>query len=127
VLKEIAGAPAIPAPGLHHFLTPSQFILGRRRPPCPRGSGWNWRQRSQKLGDGRLHRDLVRAPNGRDSDEFKRTARRVAAHLSKLIFHMMLKKRAYTKDSLAQLVSASRFRQSKHQQSQSGFELWLHK
>lgn len=40
---------------------------------------------------------------------------------------MMLKKRAYAKDSLAQLVSALKFMQGEIQQSQTGFELWLHK
>lgn len=49
------------------------------------------------------------------------------AAIIKLTFHTMLKKRAYTKESLAQLVSQSQFRHGDIRLESIGFELWLHK
>ena len=52
---------------------------------------------------------------------------RIDAAITKLIFNTMLKKRAYTKESLAQLVSRSQFRQGDIRLDPIGFELWLRK
>jgi ubiquinone/menaquinone biosynthesis C-methylase UbiE len=49
------------------------------------------------------------------------------AAIIKLTFHTMLKRRAYTKESLAQLVSQSKFRQGDIQLEPIGLELWLRK
>jgi ubiquinone/menaquinone biosynthesis C-methylase UbiE len=51
----------------------------------------------------------------------------IAAAMIKLTFHTMLKKRAYTKDSIAELVSRSKFRQGDVRLDPLGFELWLRK
>lgn len=45
----------------------------------------------------------------------------------KLTFNTMLKKRAYTRESIAQLVAQSRFRHGDIRLDPIGFELWLHK
>jgi len=50
-----------------------------------------------------------------------------AAALIKLTFNTMLKKRAYTRDSIAQLVAQSAFRQGDILLDPIGFELWLRK
>jgi ubiquinone/menaquinone biosynthesis C-methylase UbiE len=47
--------------------------------------------------------------------------------LIKLIFNTMLKKRAYTRDGIAQLAAQSQFRGSDLRMDTIGFELWLHK
>ena len=49
------------------------------------------------------------------------------AAVIKLTFNTMLKKRAYTKESIAQLVSQSRFGQGEVRLEPIGFELWLRK
>jgi ubiquinone/menaquinone biosynthesis C-methylase UbiE len=49
------------------------------------------------------------------------------AAVIKLVFNTMLKKRAYTKESLAQLVAQSKFRQGDFRLDPIGFELWLRK
>jgi ubiquinone/menaquinone biosynthesis C-methylase UbiE len=51
----------------------------------------------------------------------------VNAALIKLIFNTMLKKRAYTREGIAQLASQSQFRQGDLHLNAIGFELWLHK
>jgi ubiquinone/menaquinone biosynthesis C-methylase UbiE len=51
----------------------------------------------------------------------------IDAAITKLIFNTMLKKRAYTRDSLAQLVSQSQFGQGDIRLDPIGFELWLRK
>jgi ubiquinone/menaquinone biosynthesis C-methylase UbiE len=45
----------------------------------------------------------------------------------KLVFNTMLKKRAYTKESMTQLVSQSAFGRAEIRLDQIGFEAWLHK
>jgi ubiquinone/menaquinone biosynthesis C-methylase UbiE len=50
-----------------------------------------------------------------------------SAAIVKLIFNTMLKKRTYTRESLAQLVSQSQFRQGDIRLDPMGFELWLRK
>lgn len=49
------------------------------------------------------------------------------AAIIKLTFNTMLKQRAYTKESLAQLVSQSKFGQGDFRLDPIGFELWLRK
>ena len=49
------------------------------------------------------------------------------AAVIKLTFNTMLKKRAYTKESITQLVSQSRFGQGEVRLEPIGFELWLRK
>jgi ubiquinone/menaquinone biosynthesis C-methylase UbiE len=51
----------------------------------------------------------------------------LSAAIIKLTFSTMLKKRAYTRESLAQLVSQSDFRQGEIRLDPIGFELWLRK
>jgi ubiquinone/menaquinone biosynthesis C-methylase UbiE len=51
----------------------------------------------------------------------------INALIIKWTFHTMLKKRAYTRDSIAQLVSQSEFRQGEIRLDPIGFELWLRK
>jgi hypothetical protein len=46
---------------------------------------------------------------------------------AKLIFNTVLKKRAYTKESITGLVAQSRFGQSEILLDPIGFDLWLHK
>jgi ubiquinone/menaquinone biosynthesis C-methylase UbiE len=50
-----------------------------------------------------------------------------SAGVIKLTFHTMLKKRAYTKEAIAELVSRSQFRQGDVRLDPLGFELWLRK
>jgi hypothetical protein len=45
----------------------------------------------------------------------------------KLTFHTMLKKRAYTKETIAELVARSQFRHGDVRLDPIGFELWLRK
>lgn len=51
----------------------------------------------------------------------------VSGAIIKLTFHTMLKKRAYTRDGLAQLVAQSQFRRGDIRLDPIGFELWLRK
>ena len=51
----------------------------------------------------------------------------ISAAVTKLTFHAMLKKRAYTKDAIADLVARSRFGRGDIRLEPIGFELWLHK
>jgi len=45
----------------------------------------------------------------------------------RLTFNTVLKKRAYTKDSITELVAQSQFGQGEVRVDPIGFELWLHK
>jgi len=45
----------------------------------------------------------------------------------RLTFNTVLKKRAYTKDSITELVAQSQFGQGEVRIDPIGFELWLHK
>jgi len=49
------------------------------------------------------------------------------AAIIKLTFHTMLKKRAYTRETMAELVSRSAFGQGEIRLDPIGFEAWLHK
>jgi ubiquinone/menaquinone biosynthesis C-methylase UbiE len=51
----------------------------------------------------------------------------IAGAFIKLTFNTMLKKRAYTKESMADLVARSRFRQGDIRLDPMGFEVWLRK
>lgn len=51
----------------------------------------------------------------------------IAGAFIKLTFNTMLKKRAYTKESMAELVARSRFRQGDIRLDPMGFEVWLRK
>jgi ubiquinone/menaquinone biosynthesis C-methylase UbiE len=51
----------------------------------------------------------------------------IAGAFIKLTFNTMLKKRAYTKESMADLVARSRFRQGDIRLDPMGFEAWLRK
>jgi hypothetical protein len=50
-----------------------------------------------------------------------------AGSFIRLTFNTVLKKRAYTKDSITELVAQSRFGQGEVRLDPIGFELWLHK
>jgi hypothetical protein len=82
VLKEIAGAPAIPAPGLHHFfctLTIHPRPSTHASPPDQGGTGASGRKSTaieNFIATWRI------ASDGAARRWFKRTARRIAAHLS---------------------------------------------
>jgi hypothetical protein len=51
----------------------------------------------------------------------------IAGAFIKLTFNTMLKKRAYTKESMAELVARSRFGQGDIRLDPMGFEVWLRK
>jgi hypothetical protein len=51
----------------------------------------------------------------------------IAGAFIKLTFNTMLKKRAYTKDSMAELVARSRFGQGDIRLDPMGFKVWLRK
>jgi ubiquinone/menaquinone biosynthesis C-methylase UbiE len=51
----------------------------------------------------------------------------IAGAFIKLTFNTMLKKRAYTKESMAELIARSRFRQGDIRLDPMGFEAWLRK
>jgi ubiquinone/menaquinone biosynthesis C-methylase UbiE len=51
----------------------------------------------------------------------------ISAAMIKLTFHTMLKKRAYTKETIAELVAQSQFRHGDVRLDPIGFELWLRK
>jgi ubiquinone/menaquinone biosynthesis C-methylase UbiE len=60
-------------------------------------------------------------------DDYVRDRGYLNAIVIKLTFNTMLKKRAYTKESISQLVSQSKFRQGEVRLDPIGFELWLRK
>jgi ubiquinone/menaquinone biosynthesis C-methylase UbiE len=51
----------------------------------------------------------------------------IAGAFIKLTFNTMLKKRAYTKESMAELIAQSRFKQGDIRLDPMGFEAWLRK
>jgi ubiquinone/menaquinone biosynthesis C-methylase UbiE len=51
----------------------------------------------------------------------------IAAAMIKLIFNTVLKRRAYTKESMAALVAQSQFGRAEIRLEPMGFEAWLHK
>lgn len=60
-------------------------------------------------------------------DDYVRGRGMINAAIIKLTFNTMLKKRAYTRDSIAQLVAESKFRRGDIRRDPIGFELWLRK
>ncbi|HEX3504921.1 MAG TPA: class I SAM-dependent methyltransferase [Xanthobacteraceae bacterium] len=71
--------------------------------------------------------DLRKDFSAQDLDGYLQGRGAVNAALIKLIFNTMLKKRAYTREGIAQLASQSQFRQGDLHLNAIGFELWLHK
>lgn len=60
-------------------------------------------------------------------NEYVRNRGLLSAAIIKLIFNTMLKKRAYSRDSIAELVARSRFGYGDIRLDPIGFELWLRK
>jgi ubiquinone/menaquinone biosynthesis C-methylase UbiE len=60
-------------------------------------------------------------------DDYVRDRGLINGAIIKLTFNTMLKKRAYTRDSIAQLVAQSQFRHGDIRLDPIGFELWLRK
>jgi ubiquinone/menaquinone biosynthesis C-methylase UbiE len=71
--------------------------------------------------------DLRKDFSAQDLNGYLQGRGAVNAALIKLIFNTMLKKRAYTREGIAQLASQSQFRQGDLHLNAIGFELWLHK
>jgi len=60
-------------------------------------------------------------------NDYVRDKGMIAGAFSRLTFNTMLKKRAYTKESMADLVARSRFKQGDIRLDPMGFEVWLRK
>jgi len=60
-------------------------------------------------------------------DDYVRDKGMIAGAFIRLTFNTMLKKRAYTKESMADLVARSRFKQGDIRLDPMGFEVWLRK
>ncbi len=71
--------------------------------------------------------DLRKDFSAREIDDYVRGKGITNAALIKLTFNTMLKKRAYTGESIAQLASQSLFRTGDVRLDAIGFEPWLHK
>lgn len=71
--------------------------------------------------------DLRKDFSAREIDDYVRGKGVLNAALIKLVFNTMLKKRAYTRDAIAQLAARSDFRQGEIDLNAIGFELWLRK
>jgi ubiquinone/menaquinone biosynthesis C-methylase UbiE len=71
--------------------------------------------------------DLRKDFSRRALNEYVRGRGRFDAAIMKLIFNTMLKRRAYTKESIAGLAAQSRFGQGDIRLDPIGFELWLRK
>jgi ubiquinone/menaquinone biosynthesis C-methylase UbiE len=71
--------------------------------------------------------DLRKDFSRRALNEYVRGRGRFDAAIMKLIFNTMLKRRAYTKESIAGLVAQSQFGQGDIRLDPIGFELWLRK
>ena len=84
-------------------------------------------QRVLKGGGVALVIDLRKDFSAQALNDYVRGRGAISAAIIKLIFHTMLKKRAYTKDGIASLVAQSQFRQGDIRLEPIGFELWLHK
>lgn len=87
----------------------------------------NEMHRVLKPGCGGVVIDLRKDFSPRDIDDYVRGKGVLNAALIKLVFNTMLKKRAYSRDAIAQLASQSAFRQGDVYLSAVGFELWLRK
>ena len=84
-------------------------------------------QRVLKGGGVALVIDLRKDFSAQALNDYVRGRGAISAAIIKLIFHTTLKKRAYTKDGIANLVAQSQFRQGDIRLEPIGFELWLHK
>jgi len=71
--------------------------------------------------------DLRKDFSRRALNEYVRDRGRLDAAIMKLIFNTMLKRRAYSKESIAGLVAQSRFGRGDIRLDPIGFELWLRK
>jgi ubiquinone/menaquinone biosynthesis C-methylase UbiE len=71
--------------------------------------------------------DLRKDFSAQDVNDYVKGKGALNAALIKLIFNTMLKKRAYTAESIARLASQSRFGAGEVRLDSIGFELWLHK
>jgi ubiquinone/menaquinone biosynthesis C-methylase UbiE len=87
----------------------------------------NEMRRVLKLGGTALIIDLRKDFSKAAISDYVRGRGTLNAIIIKWIFRTMLKKRAYTRESLAQLVSQSEFRHGDIRLDPIGFELWLRK
>jgi ubiquinone/menaquinone biosynthesis C-methylase UbiE len=87
----------------------------------------NEMHRTLKPGGTGLIIDLRQDFSPQALNDYVRNKGVVDAAITKLIFNMMLKKRAYTRDGLARLLATSQFKQGDIRLDPIGFELWLHK
>ena len=71
--------------------------------------------------------DLRKDFSAQEINKYVRGKGMINAALIKFTFNTLLKKRAYTRDGIAQLASQSAFRQGDLRLNAIGFELWLHK
>jgi ubiquinone/menaquinone biosynthesis C-methylase UbiE len=71
--------------------------------------------------------DLRKDFSSQEIDQYVRGKGLINGTLIKLTFNTMLKKRAYTREAIAQLAAQSRFGQSELQLDSLAFELWLRK
>lgn len=71
--------------------------------------------------------DLRKDFSAQEIDQYVRGKGMINAALIKLTFNTLLKKRAYTRESIAHLASQSSFREGDVHLNAIGFELWLHK
>jgi ubiquinone/menaquinone biosynthesis C-methylase UbiE len=87
----------------------------------------NEMHRVLKLGGTALIIDLRKDFAPEALNDYVKDRGMVSTAMIKLIFNTMLKKRAYTRESIAQLVSQSQFGQGDIRLDPLGFELWLRK
>ncbi len=80
-----------------------------------------------KVGGVALIIDLRKDFSRQAVNEYVRGRGAISAAIIKLTFNTMLKKRAYTKEGIAELVSQSQFRQGDIRLDPLGFEVWLRK
>lgn len=87
----------------------------------------NEMHRVLKPGGTALVIDLRKDFSRRALNEYVSGRGMLSAAIIKLTFNTMLKKRAYSKETMTQLVSQSQFGQGEIRLEPIGFELWLHK
>jgi len=87
----------------------------------------NEMHRLLKRGGSALIIDLRKDFSPHAVHEYVRGRGLLNAFIIRLIFSTVLKKRAYTKETLTRLVAQSRFGQGEIRLDPIGFELWLHK
>ncbi len=71
--------------------------------------------------------DLRKDFSAQDLSRYLQGKGAINSALIKLIFNTMLKKRAYTRETITQLAARSQFRHADLRLDTIGFELWLHK